>query len=518
MTGSSHRRWTAWVLAGCVTAGLAACASSSPGRVATAATTTAAAQTTAPAATVAPPSTEPADVQHLHFRYGPLDIQPGQNLIALSRNLVPKPAVDGWILRMAPNLQKDDGTVPPVDVIHLHHGVWLNLSRPDSTAPGLPERFFAAGEEKTALELPSGFGYPFKASDTWLLNYMIHDLTPHPYKIWITYDLDFLPATSPHAASLRAARPVWLDVQNGSSYPVFDVLRGSGQNGKFTYPDDAANPYGGQPAKNVWTVDRNSVLVGTAGHLHPGGLYDDLNVVRQGAGTAHLFRSDAHYWEPAGAVSWDVAMTATPHTWRVAVHPGDVLRVSATYDSSRASWYESMGIMVVWMADGTDGPDPFTTKVDAAGYLTHGHLPENGNHGGRPSELLDPSARPAGTPLAAVNIRQFNYGAGDLTTTGGVPVVKAGHTLTFTNLDANIGVGIWHSITACKAPCDQTTGVAFPLADGDIQFDSGQLGTAGPPTADRLTWTTPATLPAGLYTYFCRIHPFMRGAFRVVTS
>ena len=31
---------------------------------------------------------------------------------------------------------------------------------------------------------------------------------------------------------------------------------------------------------------------------------------------------------------------------------GDTLRISTTYDSGRASWYESMGIMVVWMADG----------------------------------------------------------------------------------------------------------------------------------------------------------------------
>ncbi|MEA2405779.1 MAG: hypothetical protein QOE08_2426, partial [Thermoleophilaceae bacterium] len=28
-------------------------------------------------------------------------------------------------------------------------------------------------------------------------------------------------------------------------------------------------------------------------------------------------------------------------------------------------------------------------------------------------------------------------------------------------------------------------------------------------------WDTPKDLPAGTYTYFCRIHPYMRGAFRV---
>jgi plastocyanin len=78
--------------------------------------------------------------------------------------------------------------------------------------------------------------------------------------------------------------------------------------------------------------------------------------------------------------------------------------------------------------------------------------------------------------------------------------------------------GIWHTITACKAPCDRSTGVAYPLADGDVNFDSGELGIAGPPTAGTLTWKTPADLPTGTYTYFCRIHPSMRGAFRVTNQ
>jgi plastocyanin len=34
--------------------------------------------------------------------------------------------------------------------------------------------------------------------------------------------------------------------------------------------------------------------------------------------------------------------------------------------------------------------------------------------------------------------------------------------------------------------------------------------------ANRIDWTTPKNLSPGDYTYFCRVHPFMRGAFRVV--
>jgi hypothetical protein len=469
-------------------------------------------------------------VEHLHFKYGPLDIAPGQNIIQTSGFDIPQPAVDGWVVGIKPNLRESNGTVPPVDVIHLHHGVWLNATRLDSTAR-LPERFLAAGEEKTALQLPAGFGYPYRTTDRWILNYMIHDLTARRFELWITYDIDFIPSTSPAAAGIRAVRPIWLDVQNGSLYPVFDVIKGSGDGKTFTYPDQATDPYGGGPAKNQWTADRDGVLVETFGHLHPGGLHDDIYLERAGAGAApgsaasksvkgdvaHLFSSKAHYFEPAGAVSWDVAMTATPDSWRVAVHQGDVLSITTTYDSKRASWYESMGLAIVWMADGNDGANPFSTSVDQAGHLTHGHLAENNNHGGKPTSFADPRKVTNGSDTSTVDISKFIFGSADLSQGKGVPVVKQGSTITFDNLDAPAqGIGIWHSITACRAPCTASTGVAYPLADATVSFDSGQLGNDGPPTVGRDSWQVPTDLQPGTYTFFCRVHPFMRGAFRVV--
>jgi plastocyanin len=94
--------------------------------------------------------------------------------------------------------------------------------------------------------------------------------------------------------------------------------------------------------------------------------------------------------------------------------------------------------------------------------------------------------------------------------------VGLGQSLTYFNQDAPRQIE--HTITACRAPCNRTSGIAYPLADADIQFDSGQLGF-GPPAAtaaaQRDTWSTPTDLPSGTYTYFCRVHPFMRGSFRV---
>ena len=130
-----------------------------------------------PTTTTRAPTTDKNGVQHLHFEYGPLDIKPGQNIIETAKYRIPQPEEDGWIVGFRPNLQLPDGKIPPVDVLHLHHGVWAVYSRRDATFPIYPERFIAAGEEKTALELPAPYGYRYSTTDTWYLNYMIHNLT-----------------------------------------------------------------------------------------------------------------------------------------------------------------------------------------------------------------------------------------------------------------------------------------------------------------------------------------------------
>lgn len=462
-------------------------------------------------------NTVPNGAQRIQLRQGPFPIGPGTNSIGITRR-IPQPEIDGWIVGISTDLKLKDGTVPPVDKIHLHHGVWLNLAAKDTTDPKLPERFFAAGEEKTRVILPPGYGYEYKTSDSWLLNYMLHNNLSDPDEVWVTYDIDIIPKSSPAAKNVKPAIPVWMDVQNGSTYPVFDVLLGSGTDGEYTYPDDAENPYPDGKKLNEWSVPFDGTLLATAGHLHPGGLRNDLWVERADQSKkAHLFSSVATYYEPAGPVSWDLSMSATPEDWSVKVQQGDILSTSVTYETAKAAWYESMGIMVVWMAVGdTTGADPFTTGVAVQGVLTHGHLAENDNHGGEPApEYLDltklPSrVVPSGTVLP---IADFVY-VGDMLDASTVPAVKQGGTLTYRNDDDKLEIP--HTVTSCKAPCNKSSGIAYPLADGQPAFDSGEMGTFGLPTNGKQTWSTPTDLPPGTYTYFCRIHTGMRGAFRVV--
>src|SRR4051794_11605077 len=194
---------------------------------------TSAASTTDPAAPSAPASTDAqtstsaaaettttvADepmrdgAQRLHFEVGPIDIEPGQNNIDFKAG-IPQPDVDGWIVRMRPDLRLADGTVPPVDVIHLHHGVWLNTSRRDSTAH-VPERLLAAGEEKTVTAFPAPYAYNYVTTDKWTLNFMLHNLLPSKTQVWITYDLDFIAGDSSAATGIVPVRPIWMDVENG---------------------------------------------------------------------------------------------------------------------------------------------------------------------------------------------------------------------------------------------------------------------------------------------------------------
>jgi hypothetical protein len=507
------------------------------------------------------PPAPPPGVQELNYAAGPYHVIPGANLILDQYLKVPKPSVDGYMIRMQPNLVyalpngKCCGNVPPTDIVHLHHGVWLSNGTSgegegDGGAYGGFYPFMAAGEEKTVYEFPRGYGYPIDKSDTWVLNYMIHNLTNQPKTVYITYDMWFVPVTSPLASTITPAHPIWMDVESHHIYPVFNVKKGSGKDGKFTFPLMAKNPYGGGLALNKFTVDHAGTLIGTAGHVHPGGLSDQLDMIRPGVKPAkgtipgdypdsvRLFRSNADYFDPGHQpISWDVSMTATAADWRPQVQPGDVLAINTTYNSSLASWYEVMGIMVVWEVWSSPGQAPsgvnaFEKPVDQTGHITHGHLAENSYYGGNSWVGVDPKgANPNSLPQCSTHtvlIAGFDYIPAVNGSKNCVPTIKRGQSLTFVNEDANpMGTfspinpnpfyvqSVFHTVTSCKDPCGLNYGISYPLAGGAGNFDSGELGV-GLPGVGTLKWSTPKSLPAGLYTFYCRIHPWMRGVFKVV--
>jgi plastocyanin len=515
----------------------------------------------------------PGACQRLRFSYGPIVVKPGQNDVLIGPVTIEKPVQNGYITRFAPNLVRADGTVPPTEQVHLHHGTWL--SSPDyGSGP-----FFAAGEEKTIAPFPKGYGMPVKATDQWLLLYMVHSAVQQPMEMFITYDVDFVPQAKADPLGIKPAYPVWLDVRP-SAYPVFNTQRDyGGEDGTCTWPKEECasfDPWGnkftgqGQPGNGVGTDLRlpargqplgriesfqGGTLIGIGGHVHPGGLQNEIDLVR-GDRSERIYTGKPVYWDrndtsqPGGPPNtWDFSMRVTGlPNWGVKVEPGDRLRSNATYDTTQQSTYENMGIAVTLLApdkpDGTPtapGLDPFAAPKDTSedcssgglsagtlcdkGVVTHGHLPENDNYGG-PDGTWNAQRGSATNNVAIAN---FLYLPGDLTTLSmtGVPTVRLGSTLRFTNAEGGL---IYHTATSCAFPCKGETGTSFPLADGEtstgrqLDFDSSEMGFGAPaigPAKQSLNYELPVTReegyqPGEIVTYYCRIHPSMRGAFEVV--
>jgi plastocyanin len=201
-----------------------------------------------------------------------------------------------------------------------------------------------------------------------------------------------------------------------------------------------------------------------------------------------------------------------------------------------------MGIFPVsWTkADDPMAKDPFADAKavrqmwKGGGTLTHGRLKENiDKPAGKDLKLADPrKLRSKGkVGKSGIGIRDFFYDKGGYSAGRGFPkklmrppTVPAGSSVLFTNFDALVDQAltdqVWHSITSCKAPCNRGAGIGYPLANGPIKFDSGQLGFGTGPSRGVTTGTDtfetpPLTKRGKTYTYFCRIHPFMRGSVRV---
>lgn len=603
-----------------------------------------------------------AACKRLKFTMGPLIARPGMNDTMVHLTTFEHPMYSGYAIRWKPGLQAVDGTVPPVEELHLHHGTWIGGYNGPTAATG---PFFATGEEQTILQYPKGYGWHWAGDSAWAMIYMLHNALPSSKAVYITYDIDFIADTDATSlGGLKDTRSLWLDVGGSggnamttdgkdaglSGYsplnPVFNAQKGFGHEdtGAFWgltntdgstltsvpvrnnfgtgkkvcyYPREncsafnsaqgvtaqqglaktnivgtrvsLANALSSEPCPGIGK--KCGVLVNMGGHLHPGGLRDEVSILR-GDKIIPIHISDAVYWggdnygDPtsgsAPPKSWDLSMTGTlgysagtgrdKDAWKVLFQQGDTLILNGIYDTSVGSAYDQMGIVMSWAHPGfePDAIDPFdpNTIVDAGwtegpaltprppglpAEIDHGCTPgtirsgdadagasdENvgktvlclrGNvtHGSMPSRQhhWDCSATATCAPLPAqrmplmnteITMQGYNYGQMDAAAiaTAGVPTIARGTTLTFYNPDT--AGAFWHTVTSCEAPCTGQTSASYPYpAAGNAKdFDSAVLCVGlGCATQGVLKWTYTPTDP-GLYTFFCRIHPWMRGAFDV---
>ena len=555
--------------------------------------------------------------KRINFHFGPITVKPGENDALLQPVTIEKPAYDGYVVRFKPDLVTSvTGAHPPTENMHLHHATWLNGGDSYGSGP-----FFAAGEEKTIGNFPDGYGMEVGATDPWLLLYMVHNAGATTEEVYLRYTIDYVEKSAGDALGITPIKPIWLDVQGNRIHPdapstganpVFNVQRGFGhidpeigtrvctwpkENcARFDVYGDVTPQQGVDVSDEVqgtdWEVpaDLAGTLVALGGHLHPGGIRDEVSLVR-GEQEEMIFLSDALYWnhdDPTKLggppTSWNLSMTASSIQtgWAVKIREGDKIRINAVVDSQLASWYEGMGIVVAFVVpDGADEdipsvdvftdnvvvdrgypeimpipegpwfndwrPEPCTPDLVGAdgekrlclrGGPTHGQLPETGNTG-----TCEPNCPPLpdveGELTTDIYSVGLTYGNADFGVIGvtGIPKVQLGEPVRMWNLDAP--ARIWHTFTRCKEPCTGATTVNYPIANGgsgdpndEMDFESMEIGfgTFFEPARSQIggdqeydqQWVEDAVFwdftptETGTFTFFCRVHPGMRGAFEVV--
>lgn len=432
-----------------------------------------------------------AEVQHLEYTVGPIEVAPyqvRQNGLSID---IPKPTVDGAITSMDVDLVDPDGSKVPIRRLMLHHIVFANIGqafgdKQDPTCnsilnldsvtsiPAKAERFYAAGEERATLELPPGYGYPVSGADRWGMTWMVMNhrakLDSAYVRYRLTYDTD--------AAALAPVKPVWMDVANCKVDPVYDVPGGGAPGSTDTRTMD-------------WTAPEGGRVVAAGGHVHGGGLR--LTLSEPGCGDRTLAdltptwgRASHPFYNvrPVLHEPGPIHMRGFVSQAGLPIGAGQRLRLTSVYDAARPHT-RVMGISIVFVAP----PDPASAGVpcpalpadmrqdaipDGRSVSPKVTVPLTGlNAQGRavtikgpPGKLVRKDAR------ATVRVANFAFSRPNLS-------VARGATVSWRFEDTDL-----HDVT---------------LASGPRGFSSPHH-TAGGRFSERLT--TPGT-----YRLFCSLHP-----------
>lgn len=251
------------------------------------------------------------------------------------------PCGDCYITSIKPDMVYADGSEANVDTgPGLHHFLLTSQFRSDPTCgtsvpnPSvfLGERFAAAGNERTEIEMPLGYGLYNAALHRWNMasDFMNHAEQPKTVFVKITYE--YVPAS---AGELKRLRPVWLDVA-----PCRSVR------------DTYKVPAGGSTETWDWEVDVPGRVIGLGGHSHNRG----VNVKATNLSTGEvLCDSVVRYGESRRYVNIhgekEVSSLrkclGTPLT---TLAEGQTVRVESTYKTDEAI-PDAMGIMVMYMEE-----------------------------------------------------------------------------------------------------------------------------------------------------------------------
>jgi hypothetical protein len=286
-------------------------------------------------ATSAPPETSaatPAATSATYtktVRYGPFTIPAGtmtdpgmiHNQLRFG---VQRPCLDCFITSFTPDLVYGDGSRATMATgPMLHHAVWTSQFQRDatcgSTLLGLAgERFFASGNERTAIAFPDGYGYRVRWYDSWnmLIDLMNHSTTSKTVYVQVTYT--YRPSWEP----VKRLKPVWLDIDQcgDSEYSI---------------------PAGYSDTHSDWKATVAGKVVAMIGHVHGHGIA--VEATNESRGGASICRSVATL-DPADVHSV-LAMSTCTGDPLATLGYGDVVRLHSEYNSTHAA-DDVMGIML----------------------------------------------------------------------------------------------------------------------------------------------------------------------------
>jgi len=235
---------------------------------------------------------------------------------------LPPPCNDCMITFMQAHLEYANGsTADAATGMWMHHVVFLNTGKRDSVCPpeSVPaQRFFASGNERTAVDLTSTFsasgtqhlGYPFPANASFIMFGELMSMLDTPQEVVFSMVWEFLPSPPSY---FKHAIPYWLDVTGcGDS----DVQAEA----------DKQFDYSSPPLK----ADFNADIALIAGHLHDGGTHVDLLLDGEVVCTSEAIYGSAD--GPLGATDHIAEMTSCLNAGTV--KPGEQWYIKASYDTT----------------------------------------------------------------------------------------------------------------------------------------------------------------------------------------
>ncbi len=398
-----------------------------------------------------------AGEQTLTFHsYAPITVGPYG--VVQGAELVPSPPLDGYVVAISATVTDTNGVEEPISHIMLHHVVLSKIGTPDytrktftdydgNTLPAYAQRFYAEGEERTSIVLPTGYGYPNRGADHWGMVYMLMNHRDTTESVYVQYTVRYVTGET-----LTAVKPIWLDVRNCESDPIFSVPGDGPMFSTYSQHADFTMPEGGR-------------IVAGGAHLHGGGL--KLVLTNQTCGGEKLFESDPTWGlpviRPILHENGPLHMTTFSTTDGISVAAGDKLRLRATYDDSLPH-VRVMGIMILYLAPAAEAPCQHMAALPA----------DPASHPGAPPRVVLPLlVQPIGPTKTVFTtwMGDFAYGAPRV-------LIKRGATFEWTFAGPSR-----HDVT---------------LANGPVGFASPSRSHG----SFRYRFTHP-----GVYKLFCSLHP-----------